>query len=103
MDFRHDHGIAIKRARNRFGGRRICKTNPAWPSPRRLGVPTAMNTASAAASDTVRSVVNASRPAFMLFSTSCSRPGSNIGIPPAFSLAILSASLVDAGYVDAEL
>ena len=65
----------------------------AWPSPRRDGVPTAMNTASAPATAPAVSVVKLSRPAAALRATSASRPGSKIGISPARRRSILAASL----------
>jgi hypothetical protein len=65
----------------------------AWPSPRREGVPTAMNTASAPGTASARSRVKVSLPAATLFATSSSRPGSKIGISPASSASTLPASL----------
>src|SRR5580700_191611 len=52
-----------------------------------------MNTASAPSSAVLRSVVKLNRPAAALAETSCSRPGSKIGISPRCKRAIFSASL----------
>ena len=52
------------------------KLRSAWPSPRRLGVPTAMKTASAAATADAKSVEKTSRPAAILALTRASKPGS---------------------------
>ena len=52
-----------------------------------------MNTASAPATAAFRSVVKDSRPALALTATTSSRPGSKIGMPPAFRVSTLPASL----------
>src|ERR1019366_7130991 len=52
------------------------KVRSAWPSPRREGVPTAINTASAAFTAPGRSLVNVSRPARALAATRSLSPGS---------------------------
>jgi hypothetical protein len=62
------------------------------PSPRRDGVPTAMKTASAAATAAVNSGVKVRRSPRMLFAIRSLRPGSKIGTAPRFKAEILSWS-----------
>ena len=69
------------------------KDRSACPSPRRLGVPTAMNPASAPSTAAFRSVLKLRRPARTFFSTRSSKPGSYIGIWPCDRRSILPASL----------
>ena len=56
------------------------------------GVPTAMNWMRPCATPSAASVVNMRRPAAWFFLTMSSRPGSKIGICPAFSRSTLAAS-----------
>src|SRR5262249_29637112 len=65
----------------------------ACPSPRRDGVPTAMNTASAPRTDSPSAVVNANRPCSRFERTISPSPGSKIGISPAFRVEIFILSL----------
>ena len=56
------------------------------------GVPTAMNCSEPCATDASTSVVKRRRPAAALRRTIASSPGSWIGTPPPFRIAILRAS-----------
>ena len=72
-------------------GARSC--HPSQPAPRRLGVPTAIKTASASSQASSRLSVKDSRFAAVFRAISRARPGSKIGVLPARSKASLSAFL----------
>ena len=64
--FRHDDGVAVDRGGDFARGGVDVGLRSAWPSPRRDGVPTAMNTTSASLTAAARSVAKESRPSLTL-------------------------------------
>ena len=73
--------------------RRACRARRSDEPSGASGVPTAMKMTWAAGMPSRRLVVNVSRPAATLLTTISRRPGSKIGSPPAFSVAIFLSSL----------
>jgi hypothetical protein len=75
----------------------------AWPSSRRDGVPTAMNTASAEPTASLKSIEKDRRESLTLLRTSSSKPGSKKGISQRCSARILVVSLSIANYMMAKV
>ena len=100
--FGRDDGKALDLGRD-LAAAAYTKDRSAKPSPRRHGVPTAMNTASAARTASPASVANEGGRPPHCAATASSSPGSKIGSSPLRKPRDLRAVLVDADDIVAEI